>query len=330
MKIVACDKCELIYTRGKWTKFYLADVGESELNDFFSQEILQIWDFFYKPTEISLMNMRVTLDEITFTPHIFGLITISASPDVFVPLIQISEDLEINLEWGECIECRTRLSGSYSSKIQVRTERSVEQSALEEWALEIEHMSSDYLTSDRKNPLFKIIYLKNGFDVLFRTKAPANTVGRIFARKNGGMVSVTTEFAGFDKSKWKEYPRKPVVLISLPPFEIGELVEYNKKIVQIHSFRDQRVEYWDFEKKEWLRIPIKQFMDAKPQKIDYIELELQVVAFEHDGTAQLMSTDNFEIFYVLSSDIGSIKEGDQIQGFLYEEALYVKQEKNKE
>lgn len=316
-----------MFTRGKWTKFYLVDVGDAKFNEFLSQEILQVWDFNFKPTTITLEGMSVSFNEFNHTPQITGVVKILASPDVFVPLIEISEDLEIDVDWGECIECRTRLSGSYSSKIQIRRDLKIGKKTLEKWVMEIEQMSLEFLTSERKNPLFSITYLKNGIDALFRTKSPANTIGRLFAKKYGGLVTVTTEFAGFDKSKSKEYPRKPVVLVTLPPFEIGELVEYNSKIIQIHSFGDYGVEFWDFEKKEWIKSPVKQFFDSKPNKIDYIELELQIIAFEHDGTAQLMSSDNYEIFYTHSSDLGITKEGELIHGYLYNGKMFIKRGK---
>ncbi|MFX0205842.1 MAG: NMD3-related protein, partial [Candidatus Hodarchaeota archaeon] len=164
------------------------------LNTNLSKLLSQEWTFHYRPKQIQIREVNVELSEEGQVTAINGFVDISASPDVFVPLMTILEDFTIHTNFGECSECRNRLSGSYSSKIQVRTPKKVDIKQLETWSDEIEAISQSFPQSDGKNPLFKINFLRSGLDAFFQTKSAANSVGREFAKKHGGITSVTTEF----------------------------------------------------------------------------------------------------------------------------------------
>ncbi len=326
LQITVCEQCELISIKGHWTNFFLIDVGSLQLNSKIISLIIQDWNFYYKPTKLEIHEIKFEFDENGYTSAITGTVDIFASPDVFVPLLSISEDFNIDINWGECTECRTRLSGSYSSKIQIRSPKKIARSELKQWALEIENLSKDFPLTDGKNPLFKIIYLKNGIDALFQTKTSANSIGRLFSKDHGGIVSVTTEFAGFDKSKWKEYPRKPVVLISLPEFESDEILILNNRPIQICQFKDSKVEYWDFTKKNKEKMLIKSFVEAGAKKIGEDYQQFQLVNFElKEDIAQIMNVNSFETFYVNSDDILGFKEGDVFWGTFYNGKILIKQ-----
>ncbi|MFX0014538.1 MAG: NMD3-related protein [Promethearchaeota archaeon] len=325
--ITACERCELLSIRGQWSNFYLADLGESSINTKLAMLLLQEWEFYYRPTEIQIREIKVSSGNEGVLSRIDGIIDIHASPDAFVPLMTISEDFIINIEWGECSECRTRLTGSYSSKIQIRSPNEVEKKQLEAWSVEIENMSQSYLLTDGKNPLFKIDFLKSGLDALFRSRNTANSVGREFAKKCGGVVSVTTEFSGFDKSKSKEYPRKPVVLITLPDFRPGDIMIFNDKPILILGY-DSKVELWDYKKKTKEKIPLKTFIAAKPEILQEEFEEFQLINFEQKGTlAQIMNTNNFETYYIESIEVSDLIEGATFEGILYDGILLRKQKK---
>ncbi len=327
IQITICERCELLFIKKTWTNFFLADVGKPSLNPKIATLIMQDWIFHYKPKIIDIGAIRFEFGEFDYTSAIVGTVNISASPDPFVPLLSVSEDFTIHVNWGECSDCRTRLTGSYSSKIQVRSSKKLETSQLEEWGNEIEELSASYPLSDGKSPLFKIIQIKNGIDALFISKAPANSIGRIFSKKHAGIVSVTTEFAGFDKSKWKEFPRKPVVLISLPEFDPDDFVFFNEKTIQIIQFKDAKVEYWDFDKKIKEKMPIKSFIEAKPQMIKGENGQFQIINFEQKETiAQIMNTDSFDTLYIDMNDINGLKEGEIFRGTFYQGKLLVKQQ----
>jgi NMD protein affecting ribosome stability and mRNA decay len=326
MKITVCNHCELIFIKGHWTNFFLIDVGSPSLITKITSLIIQDWNFYYKPKKMDIHEIKFEYDENGYTSAITGTVDIFTSPDVFVPLLSISEDFKIDINWGECSECRTRLTGSYSSKIQIRSPKKIETSELKQWALEIEELSKNFPLTDGKNPLFKIIYLKNGIDALFQTKTSANSIGRLFSKDHGGIVSVTTEFAGFDKSKWKEYPRKQVVLISLPEFAPDEIVILNNNPIQIYQFKSSKVEYWDFAKKIKEKMSIKSFIEARPRKIGEGSQQFQIVNFEpEEEIAQIMNVNSYETFYVDSDDVLGFKEGEVFWGTVYDGKILIKQ-----
>ncbi|MHA2073619.1 MAG: NMD3-related protein [Candidatus Hodarchaeales archaeon] len=327
LQITICERCELLFIKNHWTNFYLTDVGKPSLNPRIAAFIMQEWSFHYKPKKIDIETMSYESGEFDYSSSITGIVNISVQPDPFVPLLSVSEDFKIHINWGECSDCRTRLTGTYSSKIQIRSPNKLNISQLEEWGNEIEELSNSYPLSDGKSPLFKIIHLKNGIDALFQSKSPANSIGRVFSKNHGGIVSVTTEFAGFDKSKWKEYPRKPVVLISLPEFDPDDFVFLNEKSIQIYRFKDAKVEYWDFNKKIKEKMPIKSFIEAKPKRIEGDIHQFQVINYEQkEKFAQIMNIDNFETLYVDAIDIDGLKEGEIFRGTFYQGKILVKQQ----
>ncbi|MFX0185447.1 MAG: NMD3-related protein [Candidatus Hodarchaeota archaeon] len=326
--IVACSYCHLLFARDQWTNFYLADIGKLDLNSWLSSLISREWSFYYRPRNIQIHEISVKNDEDGNPSIIAGIVNISASPDIFVPLMNISKNFRIDIEWGECLECRSRTMGQYASKIQIRSQKAVNEEHLNAWAQEIESLSKNYPLADGKNPLFAVNILKSGIDALFQTRSPASSVGRSFAKHHGGIISITTEFAGFDKSKSREYPRKPVVLITLPEFEQGDIVIFNNHPVQIYTFKDSKVEFWDFDNKQRRTMPIKTFLGSKPQLLEIEPQKFQIVNFEQEGMiAQIMNTENFETYYVNSTEVVGFSEGDFFQGILYNGAVLVKQKK---
>ncbi|MFX0051650.1 MAG: NMD3-related protein [Candidatus Hermodarchaeota archaeon] len=328
LTVVACIYCQLLSGRDKWTNFYLSDIGKPRLNIWFSSLISREWSFYYKPKSVKICELNIQKDEDNNPSIITGMVSINASPDAFVPLMNILKGFTIHIEWGECTECHSRKMGQYASKIQIRSQKEVDEKQLNAWADEIVFLSESYPLADGKNPLFALNFLKSGIDALFQSRAPASSVGRTFARQHGGIINTTTEFAGFDKSKSREFPRKHVILINLPEFESGDIMIFNNNPVQIDSFKDFKVEFWDFYKKQWRTMPIKSFLDSKPKLLTIKFQEFQIVNFEQEGKiAQIMNTESFETHYIDASDIIEYSQGDILSGMLYNGALLIKQRK---
>ncbi|MFX1538306.1 MAG: hypothetical protein ACFFDI_29300, partial [Promethearchaeota archaeon] len=150
-------------------------------------------------------------------------------------------------------------------------------------------------------------------------------VGKEFAKKHGGIITVTTEFAGFDKSKSKEYPRKPVVLINMPRFDPGEIILYNHKPVQILTY-NSKVEFWDFHKRTKEKIPLKSFLTSELEELEKDVQVFQLVNFEEGGLlAQIMNTKTFEIIFIDSSEVSHFSEGATFEGILHNGKLLRRQ-----
>ena len=324
--MVVCLTCELILARKHWSNFYLGEIGNPETNRWLSSLIAKEWLFHYKPTSVEVKDAKLVLDEEEGDPiAITGNVEIQASPDAFVPLLKILEGIDIKLEWGDCAECRSRISGQYAAKIQIRTHQRFDPEKVPEWDEEITALSQNHPSADGKNPLFRIDVLKTGIDVLFRTRSPAGAVSREFSRNRGGILSTTTEFAGFDKSRSREYPRKHVVLVDLPPFHPGDFVIYNGNPVKILGFRDFKVDYWDFRKNNRYSNPVKQFREATPKKIEQEFTSFQLINFEDDRKiAQIMDTTTFDTQYVETRFLPDLSEGDTFFGVIISDLLVVK------
>lgn len=324
LDIVICQICGLLAFKGHWSKLFIEDVDLPAIHPQLIHLINQNWVFFYKPKEIIIEEIQKILNDEEELTNLEGSISITAQSDPFVPPITIKEDFVVNINWGDCSDCRTRLSGTYSSKLQIRNPSEVPPADLEAWGEEIDTLSQEFPLSDGKNPLFKLINLKNGLDALFRSRAAAQTIGRLFAKDKGGIMSTTTEFAGFNKSKSKEYPRKQVVLISLPSFQKGDYIQAEEQVFRIEGYNDFKVVYWDIKKNISKKITVKAFNDLKPKPLNEFE-EYQIVNFEkNENLVQIMSLSNFENYYVSSADLENFSEGDSFWGIIYEGRILLK------
>jgi len=318
LKIVSCTHCELIFINGHWKRVFLADVGSKKVDSALSKYILKKWEFNYRPKDIILKDVQINFNEDNVPIMISGKVRFFANPDIFSPLLEFKDYFEVDINWGDCPDCRERFTDVYTSKIQIRSQKDETDDKLKQWALEIEILSSGFPQSDGKNPLSKILFFKNGLDALFRTKPSASNVGRIFAKNYNGIVSITTEFSGFDKSKWKEYPRIPVVLINLPPFENGDFILIDDNFLQIISSREGKIEYWDFKKKKLEKVPIKAFIEGNPKKLDLDLKNYQLINLDPiENLAQIMDISSFELSYIDTFYIEDIQEGDEFSGIKF-------------
>jgi NMD protein affecting ribosome stability and mRNA decay len=318
LDLVICQRCGLVAFKGHWSKHFIDDLDTSTVHSSLIHLISQEWEFNYKPKTKGILDLSSEMNEEGELMSLNGIISISASPDPFVPLITITENFTIDINWGECSDCRIRLSGVYSSKIQIRVPQEVSLEVLERWGEEIESLSEEFPFSDGKNPLFKIITLKNGLDALFRAKSSAQTVGRLFAKNRGGVLNTTTEFAGFDKSKSKEYPRKQVVSISLPKYGIGDYLQVEDQIYRIEGFYNFNIMCRDVLKDISKKFSIKSFNELNPKIFDDFE-EFQVINFEKtENLVQIMNLSNFNNQYVNSQDLQGFSEGEIVWGIIYE------------
>ncbi len=325
LDLVICLSCGLLAFKGHWSKFFINDLNSAEIYPKLSNFISQEWKFHYRPNKIEITQTQQEFNEDDELRSVIGIVAISASPDPFVPLLNIQEEFSININWGDCSDCQTRSSGLYTSKIQIRSQYEIPSEELDNWGTEIDNISKDYPLSDGKNPLFRLIQIKNGLDALFRSKSAAHSVGRIFARDKGGLIQITTEFAGFDKSKSKEYPRKQVVLIALPKFRIGDYIIIDKQVFRVEGYSNFKIACFDVMNKSLRRISIKTFEELNPQPLEMNFEEYQIIHFEAaENLVEIMNLSNYDNQFVDSTELKVFSEGDIFWGIIYEGKIILK------
>ncbi|MFX0205843.1 MAG: hypothetical protein ACFFDT_07630 [Candidatus Hodarchaeota archaeon] len=114
-----------------------------------------------------------------------------------------------------------------------------------------------------------------------------------------------------------EYPRKPVLLITLPEFNPGDIVIIKQQLIKILGY-NSKVEYWDFKKKIKVKLPIKSFIASEPQILEKDFEQFLLINFEQGGIlAQVMNTKNFETHYIDSTEVSDLSEGDTFEGISY-------------
>jgi NMD protein affecting ribosome stability and mRNA decay len=325
LSLVACLRCGLLSIGGQWSKYYLNDLESVSIHAKLENLIFQTWDFYYRPKKLEIQSIEHVFDEDEELKAEEGKINISASPDAFVPLITISEDFLIDIDWGDCTDCRTRLDGTYTSKLQIRSPHDISALQHETWGNEIEQLSKDFSLSDGKSPLFKLINIRKGLDALYISKTAANSVARSFVKNKGGVISITTEFAGFDKSKSKEYPRKQVVVITLPKFQVGDLLVLNKQVYRLNAFSNLKVSLWDIKKQILKKYSIKNFNQLEFTLLNLEFEEYQIINFElNENFVQIMSLSTYDSQFVELGELEGLSEGETFWGMIYEGSIILK------
>ena len=325
LELVICISCGLLSFKGHWSKFFINDLISRKIYSKLSNFVSQEWKFHYRPSKIEVIQTQQEQNEDEELVAIHGIVVISASPDPFVPLINVQEEFLININWGDCSDCQTRSSGLYTSKIQVRSRYDIPSEVLDKWGKEIDTISKDFPLSDGKNPLFRLIQIKNGLDALFRSKSAAHSIGRNFARDKGGLIHITTEFAGFDKSKSKEYPRKQVVSITLPRYREGDYIIIDKQILRVERYSNFKIACLDIMNKTQRRISIKTFEELNPRPLEMNFEEYQIIHFETaENLAEVMKLSNYDTQFVDSTELKVFTEGDTFWGIVYEGRIILK------
>ncbi|PWI49577.1 hypothetical protein CEE45_00155 [Candidatus Heimdallarchaeota archaeon B3_Heim] len=325
LEFVVCMTCGLLASKGHWTKFFMNDLNSSKIYPKLANFVNQEWKFHYRPSKIEVKHTEQIYNEDDELISVHGMVVISASPDPFVPLSTIQEDFVININWGDCSDCQTRSSGLYISKIQVRAQNETTSEELDNWGSEIDKISKEFPLSDGKNPLFRLIQIKNGLDALFRSKSAAHSVGRIFARDKGGLIQVTTEFAGFDKSKSKEYPRKQVVSVALPKYREGDYILIDKHVFKVAGYSNFKIACLDVMNKTLRRMSIKLFDELNPKSLDMNFEEYQIIHFETaENLAEIMNLSSYDNQFVDSTELQTFSEGDTFWGIVYEGRIILK------
>ena len=74
--------------------------------------------------------------------------------------------------------------------------------------------------------------------------------------------------------------------------------------------------------------PIKSFVNSKPRLLGKEFREFQLVNFEQRGkVAQIMDTNNFETYFIDSTDVAGFSEGMVFEGILFNGTLLLRQKK---
>ena len=97
LSLVACLRCGILLISGHWSKFYLNDLDSVDIHAKLENLIFQEWEFYYRPKKLKIQSIELIFNEDEEIEAVNGTVDISASPDVFVPLITISEDFIINI-----------------------------------------------------------------------------------------------------------------------------------------------------------------------------------------------------------------------------------------
>lgn len=322
LTLYSCRVCESIYSIHKLYDVSLSQYTTNAFERLITSQILQFWNFTSKPSSLQLENLKYhEIDNDDSKILLKGIVKIILKPNPFSPDIKRTEDMEVEFKWGSCSECRNRTEGNYLSKIQLRIERTVQKELLESWKASIQYEEGKMVEkTNSKSSLFKIKDFKNGFDFEFRNRSSAGTISRSFVKKYGGKITHTDEFAGFDPQRWREFPRKQVIRIDLPPFIVGDIISFDQNYYQLINYRKVNLDVWDYTNHTLKTIPVSNFWrnDVILVTEDPNVFEFQIINFEQD-LAQIMDLNSFEYYYIPSLEVNDLTEGSSFTGTIIED-----------
>ncbi len=216
--------------------------------------------FHKKPKEYSV---KITLPkhEQKIGNKVIGKVVITIKTLVGNSLKEESHEYPLRMRYSRCDTCSRNMGGYFQGVLQLRNNESKQfQTAINFIKKKVAEKKGIEITKEE--------VVRNGVDFYITSKAYLTTLGRLVSQQYGGELKTTAELFSQDKQTSKELYRTSV-LVRLPEFNIGDVLDINNKYVFIKSIREKSVEGIDLK-------------TNKPAKEQFIDKDYDVIATSDD------------------------------------------------
>lgn len=247
--------------------------------------------------------------------------TVTIRPHEEFKAIGKEMETRIKIHRRLCPECSKYKSKYFEAILQVRgTDRNLTEREKEE----IEKMIDTIL---KQHEEARMIYLmdyktdKKGITTKVSTKYLAETIARAIKSKMAGKMTVAYELKTTAKDGTEVYTN--TYLVKLPYYAVDDIVEYEEKIWKVLKVKEKQIIMESLENHERKNIDrVKVEKQGRKRTEEIVKRKYMILAIEND-TAIMMELDNYENYEERKEKLpANKKEGDNIEGFLWEEKNY--------
>lgn len=216
--------------------------------------------FHRKPKEYSV---KITLPkhERKIGNKVIGKVVITIKTTLGNSLKEESHEYPLRMRYTRCDTCSRNMGGYFQGVLQLRNDKSKQfHAAVSFIKKKVAEKKGVEIT--KEDPV------KNGIDFYITSKAYLNTLGKIVSQQFGGELKTTAELFSQDKQTSKELYRTSV-LVRLPEFNIGDVLDINNRYVFVKAIRDKSIEGIDLK-------------TNKPAKEQFIDKDYDVITTSDD------------------------------------------------
>ncbi|MHA2331061.1 MAG: NMD3-related protein [Candidatus Hodarchaeales archaeon] len=315
-KIPICRECGNVYYLGSWTHPNVDE--EEQLVQGVKYQINKKYKFSTrKNLNVEAIDARITGIE-SGQDKVIGQLQITWKVDPFTPLVKLEEAFEGKLKWRRCTSCQSREEVKFSAKLQFRFTDRYELG--EEMAVFQEKMTH-YQSNEG---LHRLQRARGGYDVILSSKTVAKEIARYYQREHGAAIKTTLETTGFDRHTTKTITRE-ITVIRFPDLLVGDLVEISGNVLQIHSYRQGSVHFFDFSNKMFKNTNINTINQATlaVAREDFHDFQVMSINL-HDSSlvAMSLSSDDYQAYDLNVNDFPGVKQGEEFRAAIYKEGIY--------
>ncbi|MCX8169381.1 MAG: NMD3-related protein [Candidatus Methanomethylicia archaeon] len=299
-----CSSCCSYKLRGNWIKSNR--IGDPLLSS--------AMDFVEHYVKINGVGVVSAIDaKKVGRERIFVLINASGTVNPIIP--KYNEELWIEIRFKNiiCPICSRMASGTFSSIVQIRAENRKLN------VHEIKHVNEIvnsilYRASprDRSTLNYKVELTHGGIDYKFDNFKLAKKIAVILQRSFGAMLKESHKVVGYNASRGTKLSRLSIS-IRLPKFSVGDVIEFNGKILRYEGFMNGKFLFYDLESESKFSI---NYNDGWSNKVglvckwnDLIDGSIQSISNNYVEVIDL----NGKIYRTLPPKNMELREGDNVK-----------------
>lgn len=230
------------------------------------------------------------------------LVSVKVRGDFLGGEVLIEKAANVHVLFVTCKECSRRRGRYYESILQIRGEMSrAERETIAEHVTSV--ISSTSFISDFKD-------VRGGMDFYVGSVSAAKQAVNAVAEKFGGQILISSKLFGKDSHGGDMY--RTNVLLRLPEFKEGDIIELNDKVAQITKVSRDRITAFELDERKITTIPVKSLKNALVlgRKKDILKATVSEVV---RGRVQVIDMNSYKTLY-FKADI-PVKVGDEVEMF---------------
>ena len=234
----------------------------------------------------------------------------------------MEREIKVLLQMVQCPRCSRYMSNYYEAILQIRAmNRHLTEEEKEELDRFVRKEVEKRLKKDRMAFISKFIPKKEGLDYQIGSMGGARNIALSIKSKYGGRIKETAKLVGVDKDGRNLY--RITVVVRIPEYKVGDIVEYRDKVYKVVSIREDKV-YLESVTERGERIPIHWSTAEKETRLlkRGEECPTATVISVSPETVIAMDDSSYEI-YEYDNVFENIEEGDILRIYKKDNISYV-------
>jgi len=297
-----CTRCKSGLVQGRWVKY-------KNVNEFIAKQIKPKLNFDKSKTitETKVLT-QFDIEEIWEKKIKPKSIIIEVKGKISDKEQEYTEEYELpfTLKKDICTICNRQASHYFEGIIQLRNSND-----------EVKRFVYNQITKLNKSGVYltSVIEAKEGTDFYVTDQKAIQQIGHDAAAKFGGFVKITSKLVTKDKNSGKDLYRV-TVLIRMPKFSNGDIIEYEGKIIRVGRMSKQ-IAGFDLLRNKHTHVTIKD-----EDKVNMLEKHKTTIMTTHPELT-VMDTETFQPIKVYNMKKNDYKNGEKVKIFFYNKKAYI-------